>query len=385
MKNLHLVMNTFTNASRILKISESLDHRGIFDEVDIIALGSKDLPAFEKVQDNINLYRINLITKSLPKNLLFQVVKYIEFYTKALFYIYKINPHVINAHSLSVLPIAYSFSSIFKKKVIYDTHELETERNGLYGFRKKISKLVESNLIKKVDLVIVVSNSIASWYSNQYRIKKPLVILNSPKIRNPHKTNFLRKNLGIDANKKILIYQGALSRGRGIEQLLEAFKYRQNDSLALVFMGYGELEELIKIAATNYSDIYFHEAVNPNIVLDYTSSADFGINLGQKICLSYDYSMPNKLFEYCMVGLPVIVSNLKEMSECVLNNNIGTVIYDYTPLEINKKLDELLSQDLSELRENSYRFAINNSWEKQEAKLIKAYMALISDGEPSDE
>ena len=44
---------------------------------------------------------------------------------------------------------------------------------------------------------------------------------------------------------------------------------------------------------------HFHPVVSPEVLLKYTSSADFGVCFVEDSCLSW-YCLPNKLFEYLM-------------------------------------------------------------------------------------
>lgn len=366
-------MNEFTNASRVLKQVDSLMKYGVFENITIIALGSSNLPKFEKISDNISLYRINLLTRDLPKNISFQSIKYIEFFIKSLVLMYKDKPSVINAHALSVLPIALASKILLKTYLVYDTHELETERNGLKGFRKKISKFVERKIIKYVDMTLVVSESIADWYANEYGIQRPSVVLNTPKYRELNNKNYFREKLRIREDQTILLYQGVLASGRGVNLILDAFKARQDDHLVAVFMGYGSLEEEIKTAAKLYDNIHFFPAVQPQVLLEYTSSADIGISLIENSCLSYYYCMPNKIFEYAMAGLPILVSNMKDMSELVIKNDMGSVISEYSAVGINKVLDRFLQNDLKKIKDNAYWVANENAWEVQEQKMLSAY------------
>ena len=87
--------------------------------------------------------------------------------------------------------------------------------------------------------------------------------------------------------------------------------------------------------------------------------------------------MPNKLFEYAMSNLPVLVSNMKEMKDFVIQNKIGFVIKDNTVLSVNNAVDKILSSDISSLRNNSKIAALKYSWEKQEYKLIEVYKKFI--------
>jgi glycosyltransferase involved in cell wall biosynthesis len=87
--------------------------------------------------------------------------------------------------------------------------------------------------------------------------------------------------------------------------------------------------------------------------------------------------MPNKLFEYAMVGLPVIVSNVKEMSAFVKKYQIGIVVEDYSVASLNKAIEHLLSMNLTVLKQNAKKAALYNSWEQQEKKIQIVYRKLL--------
>lgn len=377
MNNVHINMNEFTNASRVLKQVNSLSNNKIFEKITIIALGSEKLKEHEKISDEIELYRIRLLTRNLPKGLFFQLIKYLEFFIRTLLILFKIKPKVINAHALSVLPFAIFAKYFLKALVVYDAHELETEQSAGLTLRKRLSKWLEKKLIHKVDMMLVVSESIADWYVAEYDISRPVVVLNAPKRRELKTNNHFREQLAIGDEQIILLYQGGLFAERGVQLILDAFKARSDNKIVGVFMGYGELEQDIKKAASEQNNIFFFPAVPPQVVLEYTSSADMGIHLIQNTCLNHDYCMPNKLFEYSMAGLPVLVSNMKDMSELVLKNNMGAVISDFSAKGINQAIDEFLNQNLTMMKKNAYNMASENSWEIQEQAMLGAYKKMF--------
>lgn len=377
MKNAHINMNEFTNASRVLKQVNSLVRSNTFSAVMIIALGSESLKKHETLMPGVELHRLQLLSRGLPKSLIFQGVKYIEFFIRALWLLVKFKPQVVNAHALEVLPIACLYKLIYKSRLVYDAHELETEQVGGKSFRKSLSKRLEKWLIHYHDLMMVVSESIADWYVSTYHIPRPPVVLNAPNQRALKRNNHFREQLGIRDDQIILLYQGGLAAGRGVHLILEAFKARSDDKVVAVFMGYGPLQHDIQTAAAQQKNIFFYPAVAPHIVLEYTSSADFGISLIEKTCLSYYYCMPNKLFEYAMAGLPVLVSNMKDMSELVSKNNMGAVISDFSAAGINRAIDDFLLQDLTAMKANAYRVACENAWEVQEQKMLAGYHGMF--------
>jgi glycosyltransferase involved in cell wall biosynthesis len=170
-------------------------------------------------------------------------------------------------------------------------------------------------LIGYADVVITVSPSIADEYVLMYGIKRPALVLNAPEYKEVEKRDIFREKFGISKECKIFLYQGGLSPKRGILEFARYIDGREN--LAYVIMGYGVLEDEIKEFAKSSENVFFHEAVPPDVLLEYTSSADIGICIEEPICRSWDYALANKLFEYLMVGLDVVVGGVSEMKRFV--------------------------------------------------------------------
>jgi glycosyltransferase involved in cell wall biosynthesis len=360
-----------------MKEVESISKLDAVNNIFIAALHSGDLCIEEQINENVILTRFPLKSSKLGKGLIGKVLKYIEFVLHLLFFYKNKNVGMLNIHNLRLLPLGYLLKKIYGAKLIYDTHELETETNGLCGPRKILSKWFEYFFIKKVDHIFVVSENIADWYRDTYKIRRPTVVMNVPRLQHVEKNDYFRGFFGLRKDQVIVLYQGGLVLGRGVELLLKAFDIRKNDKVVIVFMGYGSLENEIQIASRSSSTVFFHQAVAPETLLRYTGSADIGIHFIEKTCLSHYYCMPNKLFEYTMAGLPVIVSDMKEMREFVEENEIGIVIESKTAEAINQAVDILLENDLSIFKGNATKAARANSWELQEEKMLDVYKQLL--------
>lgn len=377
MNNLHISLTEMRNESRVLKETNSILNDNIASKVYIASLHADDLDEEKIYKDNLILNRFKLSSRKLSKNLFVQVFKYFEFIYRVTLFYRKKDIKMVNIHAIALLPLGVLLKYLYRATLVYDTHELETETNGGNGLRKKLAKFMEKSLIKKCDIVFVVSENIADWYAKEYNIKRPIVVKNAPRLIDSKKTNHFRENLNIKDNSIIVLYQGGLSKGRGVDLLLESFKQRDDDKVVIVFMGYGQLEEEIKIASKENNNIFFHPAVAPEIVLDYTSSADIGISFIENTCLSYYYCLPNKLFEYAMAGLPVIVSNMKEMRELVEKYEMGIVVEDDKIKSMNSAIDKILESDIKQMKQNARRCAEENSWEQQEIKMIDEYKRVL--------
>ena len=377
----NLVFNPFINDSRVIKESISLANNGY--KVEVIAHLDKNLPA-EDQQENFKIKRFSYLDRTITKDKLGKLKTYLKYIKESVSYCK--NFDILHCNDLNTLPIGFIIKKFFNKdvKIVYDAHEYETEINGLSGIQKTITKKLEKLLIKYADKVICVSNAIADEYVKLYDIEKPALVLNTPHYKEIEKKDIFRETLNISKDKTIFLYQGGLSSGRGIEILLDTFKQllSKNQELktknypVIVFMGYGPLEELVQSIAQEYKNIYFHKAVSPDVLLDYTSSADFGISTIEDSCLSYRYCLPNKMFEYLMAELPVIVSNLYEMKRLVENNKIGVVAQENTPNGLEEAIEKATILDKKTLKINIQKVKEIYNWGEQEKVLLSLYKEL---------
>ncbi len=368
-----IVLNNFKNDSRVIKTCRSLLAQGFRTRV--VALHDTDLPEFETME-GFEVHRVKLTTSNWPRNKIIQALKYLEFSWRVLF---RYNDYdVYHCNDLHTLPVGAMLKLFSRRpvKIVYDAHEYETETDDVGEFERSIRRILEKMLIRFVDGMITVSDSIANEYVRLYGVEKPTLILNIPSYSEAQKTDYLRRNLNIPGDRKIFLYQGGLARGRGINVLLDAFDDPKLDHAVIVFMGYGPLEDEIKSRAKSSEQIYFHDAVPPGEVHLYTASADVGISTIENTCLSYYYCLPNKLFEYAMAEIPVIVSNLYEMEKIVKAYEIGVVAPDNTVDGIRQALREIESLDMEKFKSKVAEFKREFNWEAQEPALVKLYAGL---------
>jgi hypothetical protein len=361
-KILVLLTNPIENDSRVKKEIQTL-LRETFD-VTLISLNSRE-----------TFIQNHTIIKHIFRNFWIPGVNFLilstKFFLKILKYIKKID--YLHCNDAQTLHLGLLCKILRPKiKFIYDSHELASDQGGSQLSSIWFS-LIEEIIFKFVDKTITVSPSIAEWYKEEYEIPRPLVVLNCPpKLKNSPKENIFREKFGIDGNSKIFLYQGGLYDGRGIPFILSAFK-KLNKKYSVIFMGYGPFENEIQIASKSYPNIFFHPAVNQKELMDYTSSADWGLVMNENTSLNNYYCLPNKLFECIQAEIPIIASNLKELSKVVSTWNIGIVAEQITEnglLDAIKKTDTINSKDLLPNLKNAKN---EYCWEMQEKVFLSAY------------
>lgn len=379
MNILHLTHTDINSDSRILKEMNSINNLNDNYIVSGIGVRLDEELHNTDVNDKLNISSINLKTRNykfLP-TVLRHICSLLEITVKMIYKAIKLKPDVIHCHDTLVLPLGMIVKFFTSSRLIYDAHELESNRNGLSKTLGKMTLLVEKLLWKSVDALIVVSPSIEKWYKETIGDKYSKVILNAPIISDKslnYDSNYLRDKFSIEENSKIFLYIGILGKGRGIELVTEAFK---NDGIksSLIFLGYGEMSEELKDLASKYDNIYVHDAVPHAEVVSIAKSADVGLCLIQNVSLSDYYCLPNKLFEYSFSEIPILASNFPDISETIAKYNLG-MCSDLDSQSIYKAIKKF--EDLEELPNINIKDLYDLSWEAQEKKLLELYENIIN-------
>lgn len=373
MINIHLYPSPFLNESRILREAGSLSRLALFDRIDLVGTGQDGLAGVEHVQHDTCIVRVG----RRRNGALIGKIAGTAAWSNAVWRRYRRQPIAcINCHSVAMLPLAVSLKRSTRAKLVYDAHELETETNGLRGVRQYLTRHVERALIRHADHCIFVGAAIEQWYVRQYGLRNTTVLYNCPPRQRVSPTNHFRKAFSIAPGVPIFLYQGVIGEGRGLRSLVEAFAALAGRA-ALVVMGYGALADWFAGQAARNKGIYFHPAVAPGRLLEYTAAADFGLSVIEGTSLSYEYCMPNKLFEYVMASKPVLVSPTREQAGFVRLNDIGEVAGDTSPAAIKAAVMRLLARDQAALQAALARTREQYCWEGQEMTLRSVYVDVL--------
>lgn len=377
LKVLHLSQTDIHSDSRILKEINAIKNH---TDLDVSAIGVESGSVNNSMNlDNVEIISIKLFSRKfnfLPKTIK-NVFVVFEISIKMFRKSFAMRPKIIHCHDTPVLPLGYFLKKILGCKLIYDAHELESNRNGLSKIAGKMTFFVEKWLWSSIDRLIVVSPSIKSWYNDKIGLKNTEIILNSPEIidSKPIKNTYLKKKFNIPEHSKIFLYVGIFAKGRGIRTIVDAFK-RNNLKSHLVFLGYGDLEPYILDVANKFSNIHIHSAVQHDKVVEIAMGADVGLALIENISLSDYFSLPNKLFEYAFSGIPVLASNFPDISDLVKKYNLGQCT-DLKPDSIYNAIKLFEDSMIFENKDLGNLFEL--SWESQAEKLISVYQELLNE------
>jgi len=375
-----LLLNPFTHDARVDKEASSLAQAG--NRVTVYALWQDGLD-IEETRHGYKIIRLKLKSPAARENIITPVLKYIEFTIRLLRLTRLVRHTVFHSNDALTLPAGWLASRMSRAKLVYDAHELETGRNfgnsRLSGIYRLLWAWPEKAFIRSADAVITVSQSIAEEIAQLYKIKLPTVVLNCPSSLPYQRSNRLREELNIPVHQKILLYQGVIGSGRGIEQLFYAVQ--DLEDVAAVALGDGPLlaDLRARIQKGDWRRVYLPGRVPLQYLPNYTASADLGVLLSQPTCRSYLLSLPNKLFEYLHAGLPVLGSDLPEFRRVILEYRVGEVISPSAGHEeIAAAIRKILSDpaQYSAYAQNARNAAAIFRWENEAAKLVQCYQGL---------
>lgn len=356
------VTNDLVTDQRVYKVSKTLQELGF----DILLIGRK-LPNSLPLKRPYKTHRIRLF---FNKGFLF----YAEYNFRLFFKLLFIKKDVLLANDLDTLLPNYLISLFLNKKLVYDSHELFTEVPELIN-RPKVQKKwlkIEQYILPKIKNCYTVCQSIANYYNDTYNIDFKVV-------RNlPEQTIIETTKLPFDLkDEKVIIYQGALNLGRGLELMIETMQFLNNT--ILVIIGDGDISQQLKqqVIDLKLNDtIKFLGRITPEKLKTITPLADLGLSIEEDLGLNYHFALPNKIFDYIHAEVPILVSDLPEMKQIVNTYNVGEVIIDRNPKEFATQIQNMLKKGANSWKNDLKTASEELIWGKEKEKLIKIFQSI---------
>lgn len=354
-----LVNNDLSTDQRVLKVAHVFEQNNF----EVLLLG-------RRVKNAIH---VNLPFKNRIMHMLFNhsMLFYAEFNIRIfLFLLFSKYTHVLSNDTDTILG-GYCGAKLRSKKLIFDAHELFPEIPELHNrkFPKWIWTKIEDLIFPRLQVCYTVCDSIANYYFKRYGIRMH-VVRNIPVLKQP-------SPILLDyGTRKIILYQGALNKGRGLEWVIEAMPFI--DNAVLVIIGSGDVEKELKLLVTKLEladKVFFLGRVPANELYKYSSSADLGLCLLDNIGLSYQYALPNRIFDYLHAGVPILATDFPEIRNIVSTYNTGLLINQYDPRYLASVINGFL---VSEFDTSHFpNIAKELCWEKESMILHDIIMSKL--------
>jgi glycosyltransferase involved in cell wall biosynthesis len=295
---------------------------------------------------------------------------------------------IYHAHDFTGLPACYVAALLHRRPLIFDAHELplsELDAPNRRRLRFFLRPLL-THMIASCAGGIGASLYYAQVLREQYHIPEVALVRNMPTYRLARKNNLLRERFGLAPSVRIALYQGNIQAHRGLDVLVRAAAFLEKD-IVIVLLGkwveptISELQALL-ISERVADRLKILPALPYEELLDWTASADIGLSIiPLDSTLNKQTCLPNKFFEYVMMGLPVLTSTLEATSELIQKYDIGALVPSLAPEDIADTLNATLQDAarLARMRLNALLVAQQEfNWEKEKASLVDLYQSLFT-------
>ncbi len=330
--------------TRVTNLTNSLKADGMY--VKVISF-DWTTPDFHTVTGDTAIYKLVKKKNSIHYYLTFLTILYKE--------LLKTDSKIYIAEDIFTLPIVTFVAKLRGAKLYYNSREFYA---FLAGLRNKptiqaIIRILENFFIKKVDIVFVTGDGDAEFLQDYYGISNTIVIRNLPLNQKASDPKDFRKMLNIPISNTILLYQGVILEGRGFEPLMHAMTKIKNCNLVVLGTGvFRDKYEKLAVELEIEKRIHFLGNIDQSDLINYTAGADIGVSLIENISKSYYYALPNKLFEYIMANIPVLISDLPQMKKIVEDYKVGR----FVSLDTNGDLEKILAEMINDNEKiNNYK------------------------------
>jgi hypothetical protein len=373
--NIHLYPAPIVGESRIFKQTLSVARSALFSEVIICGTAEEALPRIERLGHGRTIRRVGPSMSDRAQGVVGRVLGQLRWSFAVLSAFFGTPIAVVNAHSVAVLPVSFLLSRMRRARLIYDTHELETESASSTGVQGMIYRWIERSLIRKCDAVFVVNESIASWYEQTYRGVHAIVVRNIPDAGRPEHVVNLRRLLAVPEESRLYIHVGNLTSGRSIIAILQAFASEMvNDHVA--FLGDGPLLADVRASQSANSNIHWVPPVDSTKVLEYVAGCDAALCLIEPTCLSYELSLPNKALEYVMAGTPFLHTPLPEVARLLQDDAQSWTVPD-PQRNLASAVVAVSEQALQEARVRLAAIRLP-TWHEESSRMMEKYETLLA-------
>jgi len=272
----------------------------------------------------------------------------------------------------TILP-CYYISKLKGVKRVYDAHEYFSQLDEVVA-RPKIYRFwhrIEKRMIPKFKNGYTVCDSIAEEFRKNYNVSFKVV-------RNVPSFNDSNEQI---RSEDVILYQGAVNKGRGLEKLALAMK---NINAKLWVCGNGNfMDEMRSVVKANdlSGKVSFLGMLPPAELKKKTAQAYIAVNPFERTGLNQYLSLSNKFFDYIHAGIPQVTMNYPEYKKINVQFRVAELIDDLDPETIANAINRILTNNelYLQLKQNCFVAKQELNWQKEKDKLLNFYEELFNE------
>jgi glycosyltransferase involved in cell wall biosynthesis len=306
-----------------------------------------------------------------------------------------VRKHAIDLLLVRDLPLALAASAVGKRyripvildmaenypAMLQDVWKFDSFRLSNIVLRNPLlAKAIESIAIRSADhLLVVIEESMQRLVGLGVELKKISIVRNTPRLDGlKFRTEY--QDEGLRGSTLSVVFVGGLEPLRGLGPVMEMLPaaLRAIPSLRLKIVGGGKWEQDLKTKAQSLGlngHIVFTGRTDYSRALSEVSQSDIGI-IPHRVTAHTSSTIPNKLFEYMLLGKPVIATEIGPVSRIIREVDCGFTYSDETGfVSVLVALKDPAIR--TKLGENGRKAVLEKyNWEQESRSLIDAVAAL---------
>jgi glycosyltransferase involved in cell wall biosynthesis len=300
--------------------------------------------------------------------------------------IIEIKPDFIVAHDLEILKAGVIAQKALSVPLFFNAHEnwpaMVAENSKLEA---RYFERLEKKLLKNVTYSYTYGDDLTEKYM---AMGYPAVSLYNSKSMDaiPRITasqiESMRVKWGLEKDDFVIGFSGSVNLENGTQQVIDSLKNLPESFKFLVVGGSGRKEDLENVKKyvkqRGVQDrVILTGRVKSEDLLRYSAVFDIGTALFQPLNPNQIARVPNKLFDYMAMSVPMIVSDFPNMRKLVVKHaECGVVV---SPMDINAITKLILNfsknhDEVKRMGENGrIKFEKVYSWDEQKKKLMNSH------------
>lgn len=307
-----------------------------------------------------------------------------------LFLIFKNRLNIIYTRQSGFLVVPALLSKLFNIPYVTElngTIEEEMIANKNPKWMVKIATTVEKFCYKNAKKIIATSPVLMKYIIKKYGVKEDKVISLENGVNTtlffPKNKLKCRRKLKLQKNVFCIGYTGGLQHWQGLDYIIRAIKIVKSKSYKIKFLIVGEgseknkLNNLIKKLRLE-KEIFLLNSISHSEVPDYINSFDISVCYLTRF-KEGKYGSPFKVYEYLSCGKPVILSDIKGVSELFKDKVI--LAKPENSKDLAKKILYLIKNKnlAKKMGREGRKFVLNgHSWKSVAERTLKVIKGVIN-------
>lgn len=263
---------------------------------------------------------------------------YAEYNLRLFFRLLRTGCDIVWANDSDTLPACWLAARLKRRRLVLDAHEIFPELPEVVGRKhvQRVWRIINRMLIPRCDALLTVCQSFADYYREQHGVDMQVV-------RNLQPTDPLLPPLPHTAEHPVLLYQGAVNVGRGVDWAIDALEWLPQ--CRLVVAGTGDVIGKMRdyAASKPWADrVQFLGRLSVETLETLTPQADIGLLMLEDRGLSYRLTLPNRVGDFVAAGVPIVASPMPETAAIVQKYGIGELLDAPGPRPLADAVQRLL-------------------------------------------